>query len=123
MEVGATGQATTTVAAEATARSLGSGDVDVLGTPALIALMEAATVDAVADSLSPDSTTVGTSIRVDHTKPNRVGDEVSAFAALESIEGRTLTFAVRAESDGIEVGSGTIRRVVVDRDRFMGSNR
>ena len=120
MEVGATGHATTAVSEASTARALGSGDVDVLGTPALIALMEEATVAAVAGSLSPGSTTVGTSVRVDHVRPNRIGDEVSAFAELDRVEGRTLTFAVRAESDGVEVGSGTIQRVVVDRDRFMG---
>lgn len=123
MEVGATGHATTIVSDGSTARALGSGDVPVFGTPALLALLEAATVAAAAESLSPGSTTVGTSVRIDHTRPSHIGAEVTASAELERIEGRTLTFGVRAESHGVEVASGTIQRVVVDRERFMGAAR
>ncbi|MBF9068821.1 thioesterase family protein [Streptacidiphilus fuscans] len=104
-----------------TAIALGSGDVPVLGTPRLIAWLEAATVEAAAPFLAEGQTSVGTAIRVEHVRATRVGDhvEVSAFAPLEA-EGRRLTFLVKAV-DGTDtlVASGEIDRVLVDRERFL----
>ena len=56
-----------------TAAALGSGDVPVLGTPRLIAWMEAATVRTVAALLNPGQTTVGTAIRIEHRRATAVG--------------------------------------------------
>ena len=65
-----------------TARALGSGDVDVLGTPRALALAEAATVRAAAASLTPGQTTVGTHVELDHLAPSPVGATVRAEAQL-----------------------------------------
>jgi predicted thioesterase len=101
-----------------TARALGSGDVNVLGTPRALALAEAATVRAAAGSLAPGQTTVGIRVEFDHLAPSPVGATVRADAELVYRSGKRLTFDVRLTQDGREVAVGRIVRAVVDRDRF-----
>ncbi len=103
-----------------TAAALGSGDVPVLGTPRLLALAEAATVRAVAAALAPGQTSVGTSIRLEHTAASPVGMRVTVSAELTAVDGRRLTFRVEAiDAVGTVAGLGTVERVVVDRDTFL----
>ena len=104
-----------------TARALGSGDVDVLGTPRALALAEAATVRAAAGSLGPGQTTVGTRVELDHLAPSPVGATVHADAQLVDRSARRLTFEVRLTQDGRPVATGRITRAIVDRDRFQAS--
>src|SRR5262245_35312181 len=61
-----------------TAQALGSGDVPVLGTPKVLALMEAASVVATAARLEPGLTTVGTRVELDHRAATPVGRKVVA---------------------------------------------
>lgn len=101
-----------------TATALGSGDVTVLATPRLVAWLEAATVAAAAPLLADGSTSVGTSVRVDHRRPTAVGGTVTATATLVSgpDEKGRLRFEVTAvDGDGTTVAAGEIDRVVVER--------
>ena len=111
----------TVVVGEAdTATALGSGDVPVLATPRLLALAEAATVRAVAGVLAPGQTSVGTSIRLEHTAASPVGMRVTVTAELTAVDGRRLTFRVEAaDAAGTVAGLGTVERVVVDRATFL----
>ncbi len=106
-----------------TAAALGSGDVPVLGTPRLIAWMEAATVRAAAAWINPDQTTVGTAIRIEHRRATAVGDSVEVTATPpREAAGRLLTFEVQAaDGSGQVVAAGQIDRVIVDRSRFLGA--
>lgn len=108
-----------TVGEDMTAERLGSGDVAVLGTPAILALVEAAAVAAVADALEPGTTTVGASVELDHLAPTPVGAAVTATAALAEVEGRRLTFRFEVTDAAGPVARGEHVRVVVDRDRFL----
>jgi fluoroacetyl-CoA thioesterase len=122
MEPTADGRAgiTVVVGAEDTAAALGSGDVPVLGTPRLLALAEAAAVRAAAGVLAPGQTSVGTSVRLEHTAASPVGMRVTVTAELTAVDGRRLTFAVEAvDAHGTVAGLGTIERVVVDRATFL----
>jgi predicted thioesterase len=110
---------TVTVTEADTARALGSGDVEVLGTPRALALAEAATVRAAAASLAPGQTTVGTRVELDHLAPSPVGATVRADAELVYRSGRRLTFDVRLTQDGREVAAGRVVRAIVDRARFL----
>jgi predicted thioesterase len=108
------------VTAADTARALGSGDLEVLGTPRLVAWLEAATCAAVDDVIGADETTVGTRIAVEHLKATPVGAEVITTATVQHVDGRLLRFDVVAEQvDGVVVGHGEITRVRVDRARFL----
>lgn len=102
-----------------TARSLGSGSVDVLGTPRLLALCEQAACTAVDRYLADSVTTVGMRVRVDHLQPTAVGCKVSAEALLSKIEGRRLTFTVSASDERGLVAAGKVTRVLIERERFM----
>jgi fluoroacetyl-CoA thioesterase len=106
---------------EDTAIALGSGDVPVLGTPRLVAWLEAATVSTAAALLEDGHTTVGTAVRVKHRHPTSVGGTIGCTAEVVSgpDEKGRLTFAVRAvDGEGQLAGEGEIDRVVVERDTF-----
>lgn len=102
-----------------TARALGSGTVDVLGTPRLIALCEEASCRAVSGELAEGNTTVGVNVRLDHLQPSPVGAEVVAEAVLLKVDGRRFTFTVSASDERGLVAVGKVVRVLVDVDRFL----
>jgi len=116
---GLTASVTLTVGDGDTAVAMGSGDVPVLATPRLIALVEEASVKALGERLGPDKTSVGYEVQLAHLSPTPVGAEVTADATLESIEGRRLTFRVAVTDARGLVAAGRITRVVVLRDRFI----
>ena len=115
---GLVGNRTLRVTDSDTASAVGSGEVDVLATPRVVALAEAATVAALAGALDAGSTSVGTRVELDHLAPSPVGAEVAATAELVEVSGRRLTFSVRVTQDGREVARGRVTRAVVDRTRF-----
>jgi fluoroacetyl-CoA thioesterase len=119
LAAGLKGEARLVVGEADTARALGSGAVDVLGTPRLVALLEEATIDAVDRFLDDGSTTVGMRVQVDHLHPTPIGAEVVAEAYLDKIDGRRITFTVTASDSGGLVAAGKVTRVVVDVNRFM----
>ncbi|MBO0891873.1 MAG: hypothetical protein J2P14_13220 [Acidothermales bacterium] len=116
---GLTGRLTTTVTADDTAEAVGSGDVPVLATPRVVALVEAASVAALDGTLGPGQTSVGTRIALSHDEAGVVGAELSVHAELVDVDGRRLTFYVAVYDGERIVASGELTRVVVDRDRFV----
>lgn len=108
-----------TVADADTARSMRSGDVDVLGTPRVIALVEEATVQALQHRLRPGETSVGMRVQLDHLAPTAIGADVTADATLEKVQGRRLIFTVAANDERGLVAAGRVTRVVVETSRFM----
>lgn len=119
VHLGLTAKIDLTVGTDDTAETMRSGDVPVLATPRLIALVEEAAVVAVAGNLSEGETTVGMRVQLDHLAPTAVGTTVSASAKLEKVEGRRLTFSVSVSDTRGLVAAGKITRVIVERDRFM----
>lgn len=120
MNIGLTHTSTQEVTDEKTAVGLGSGDLPVLATPAMLALMENAAMLAVAGELPQGSTTVGGHISSNHLMPTPKGATVTATATLTQADGRKLTFRVEAHDEaGNLLGEGTHLRFVVDRERFM----
>ncbi|MGC5016755.1 thioesterase family protein [Streptosporangium sp. DT93] len=104
---------------EDTAAKVGSGDVPVLATPRLLALAEQATVQAVAGALDAGQTSVGTRVHLEHLGASPVGTHVEITAELTGVDGRRLTFAFTARHRESVAATGTIERVVVDRERFL----
>ena len=119
MEKGLSFTATMRVAPEVTAEYIGSGDLAVLATPAMCALMENAAMTAVAAHLEEGQTTVGTALNIEHCRASKVGATVSATASLTEINGRELKFEITAcDGDNI-IGKGTHTRFIVSREKFM----
>lgn len=119
LHTGLSATSRTTVATEHTAASMGSGDLPVFATPAMVALMENAAMRAVADALPEGSTTVGAALHLTHSKPSGLGAEIAATACLTEVEGRKLTFRVEAHDAAGPIGEGSHIRYVVDRARFL----
>jgi len=108
-----------TVGGADTAASLRSGDVPMLGTPRIVALVEEASVAALAGRLEPHVTSVGMRVQLDHRIPVPVGVTVRAEATLERVEGRRLSFNVSVNNERGLVAAGKVTRVLVNRERFM----
>lgn len=107
------------VATSDTAKAQGSGDMEVLSTPRLVALMENAAMLAAAPSLEEGETTVGSEIAVSHLSPSTIGAEVVATAVLDKIDGRKLSFTVSAKEGDTIIGEGRHVRYIVNRQRFL----
>jgi fluoroacetyl-CoA thioesterase len=110
-----------TVTEEMTAERLGSGDVPVLGTPAVLALVEGVAVAAVTDALEPGTTTVGARVELDHLAPTPLGLALTATAELVDVDGRKLRFSFEVADSAGPIARGTHERVVVDRDSFLAT--
>ena len=102
-----------------TAIAIGSGDVPVLATPRVVALVEEATVAATAKQLAAGQTTVGTRVELDHHAATVVGATVVAEARLAAVDGRVLRFEVVLREGATVAAQGVVERVVVDRERFL----
>jgi len=104
---------------EHTAKHLGSGNVEVLATPMMIALMEAAALAAVQDYLPRGFTTVGTRVDIEHLRATPKGETVTAEATLTGREDRILDFVVEVRDRFGLVGQGTHRRSIIDEEKFL----
>ena len=102
-----------------TAAAIGSGDMQVLATPIMLALMENAALLAVDQDIPAEQATVGGYIKSTHLKPSPVGAEITATAELVEMDGRKLTFHVVAMQGETVIGEGEHIRYIVDRDRFL----
>jgi fluoroacetyl-CoA thioesterase len=119
LEQGLVGRAFVEVEFSDSAAAIGSGDVPVLGTPRVVALVEEATVNAVESHLEDGQTTVGTRVELDHVAPTPIGRMVRADAELVAVDGRSLRFAVVAHDGFNEIATGVVHRAVVDRTKFL----
>jgi predicted thioesterase len=119
MKVGLKYTSETIVSENNTAIAVGSGDLPVFSTPSMIALMENASMALVSSCLAEGDTTVGANVNVSHLVPSKIGSSIQATAELILIEGRKLTFDVKAEQDGMVIGKGTHVRYIVNREKFM----
>lgn len=115
---GLVGEADETVSSSRTAAFFGSGLVAAYGTPAMVALMENATVAALHKYLGPGQTSVGTEVCIKHIAATPVGMHARARATVTAVDGRQVTFQVEAWDDREKIGEGTVTRFVVDEARF-----
>lgn len=102
-----------------TARSVGSGTLAVLATPAMIALMEKAAANLAEDFLPEGWTSVGVSMNVKHTSATPLGMGIRAVAEVIEAGGRGIKFSVVAFDDAGEIGRGVHERVAVEPEKFM----
>lgn len=122
--VGAVGRSEMTVGTQDTAIAWGSGDVPMLGTPRLLALLEEATCDAIHGALPPGDTSVGTGVEIKHRRPTPVGARVVASARVVEVDGSRIVFEVTADHETASgdavpgIASGLITRAVVERASF-----
>ena len=102
-----------------TARSMGSGDVPVLSTPALILACEKTAYRGLQHLLGPEFTSVGSKVEVLHTAPCRIGDSFKVEAMISQVHRSFITFTITVFSGDRSIATGLHRRHIVDRDSFM----
>ena len=116
---GLVGEASLVVQERHTARHLGSGGVNVLATPIMIALIEEAGRNAVEPRLGPGQLTVGAEIHIKHLAPTPMGMRVTTRAELLAVDGRMLTFRVEARDEKEKVSEGTHVRAIINLEKFL----
>ena len=102
-----------------TADRWGNTGVFVLATPTLVGLLEGTCVRAIHSQLPPGWSSVGTHVDLRHLKATRVGDTITLSAEVTAVDGRKVTFRVKAEDSGGLAGEGTHERVLIDLERFL----
>ena len=117
--VGMKGAVSTLVEREDTAAEVGSGSLLVYATPCMVALMEGAACEAIAEAIPDDKTTVGTELNISHLSATPVGLEVRAEAEVTAVEGKIITFTVTAYDEAGKIGEGTHKRCIVSSQRFL----
>lgn len=119
LEVGIKGRQSVRVERANTAAAVGSGMLEVFATPSMIALMEKTASESVAPYLEDGQGSVGTHLDVFHTAATPVGMDVTCETVLTAIDGRKLTFEVKAFDKSGEIGHGTHERFIINNEKFM----
>lgn len=102
-----------------TAMHFGSGTVSVLATPILIGWMENCALQVVASNLPKGYDTVGTAVNVKHMAATPVGMSVRIIAEVTEIDGKMITFSVKAYDEIDKIGAGTHQRAIVEVKKFL----
>ena len=121
IEIGMTYTVEKTVTPDMTAKAVGSGGLEVFGTPYMMGLMECAAMWCVQKELPEGKGTVGVEIASSHLAPTPVGMKVTATAEVTDVSanGKIITFKVTAsDAEGL-IGEGTHTRTVIDNARFL----
>lgn len=110
-----------TVVADETnsARTMGSGTLDVFATPAMTALMEQTAWKSVAPYLEEGQGTVGIHLDISHDAPTPLGMTVTCESELVEIDGRRLVFEVTARDESGTIGKGRHERFLIKEAAFQ----
>jgi Predicted thioesterase len=119
LKSGIKGKETTIVDESNTAKTMGSGTLDVFATPAMTALMEKTAWKSVAEELEEGCGTVGIRLEITHDAPTPLGMKVTCESVLTGIDGRKLTFEVEARDERGKIGSGIHERFIIDNKKFQ----
>lgn len=119
LELGMTGHQELVVTEELTAKAMGSGELRVFATPAMLALMEKTAYQSVADALEEGSGSVGTMVSLTHSAASPVGMKVICDSKLTAMDGRKLTFEIEARDTAGVIGKATHERFIIYNDKFQ----
>ena len=104
-----------------TAAAVGSGLLNVFGTPYMIGMMENAAQTALQTFLEEGQGSVGTHLDVSHTAPTPVGMKVFVEAEIISVSenGKMIDFKLKAWDEKGPIGEGTHTRAIINNERFL----
>ena len=119
MVPGLIGKSEMVVREEDLVSKLGSIAVDVLSTPRLIQLMEAAAIEAIQGYMASDELSLGTQVKIKHLSPTPLGMKVTAHALLKEIDKNRLFFLVDAYDEKDKVAEGEHERILVSKEGFV----
>ncbi len=119
LEAGVTGEQSVEVVYENTAAALGSGELEVFGTPCMLTLMEKTACDSVQPYLDEGWGSVGTDVKIRHLAATPIGMTVRCESELIEVDGRRLVFNVWAYDDVGLIGDGTHERFLIQNEKFL----
>ena len=119
MYPGLTGKLEMAVREEDLTGRLGDVKINVLSTPRLIQLLEAATIEAIKGFLSPDQISLGTRVKILHLAPTPLGMRVTAHAVLKEVDNRRLLFEIDAYDEIEKIAEGEHERIIVSGEWFL----
>lgn len=119
MVPGLMGKSEMVVREEDLVRQLGGGAVDVLSTPRLVELFEAAAIEAIKEYIPSDQISLGHLVKIKHLSPTPIGMKVIANALLKGVNKNRFFFLVDAYDEKEKVAEGEHERVLVSRERFL----
>ena len=119
VEIGMKAEVSTLVEREDTASEVGSGSLLVYATPCMAALMEGAACEAIEAGLEEGETTVGIELNLKHIAATPVGMEVRAEAEVTAVEGKIITYSIKAFDEAGEIGNAIHKRALVNTQRFL----
>ena len=119
LQVGIRGSGEAVVTEALTAKAMGSGELPVYATPAMVTLVEETAWKSVAPALEPGQGTVGTKLDLAHLAATPLGRKVRCETELIGIDRRRLTFSAAVYDEAGKIGEGTHERFIVDNERFL----
>ena len=102
-----------------TAKTMGSGTLDVFATPAMVALIEQTAYTSIESELEPGWGSVGTSLNIQHLSATPVGMTVTATTERVEVDRRRLVFHAEVYDEKGLVGKGTHERFLVENEKFQ----
>lgn len=121
--VGLKGKAITTASEANSAKTAGSGTLDVFATPSMVALMEEAAQTSIAPFLGEEESSVGTALTISHSAATPLGLEVWAESEVTEVDGKRVEFTVTAYDKKGEIGTGTHQRFIINLPKFMNRTK
>ena len=119
LKPGITNKISITVDESVSAMRAASGEMDVFGTPFVIALMEQTADKSVRPYLAPGCATVGTMVNIHHTAATPMGMAAYATSELIEVDRRRLVFRVAVFDEVGQVADGIHERFIIDKEKFM----
>lgn len=120
LSAGIKGNLERTVTQELTAEAMGSGQLPVFATPAVVALAEETAWKSVAPELEEGQGTVGTKMELAHIAATPLGMKVRCETELVEVDRRKLVFAIEVFDEKEKIAEGRHERFIVDNAKFLG---
>ena len=120
LEIGVKGYQEVQTSEANSAKTMGSGSLDVFATPAMIALMEETAWKSIQPYLEEGQGSVGIQLNVDHLAATPLGMKVHCESEVTAVEGRKIEFKVTAYDEVGLIGEGTHQRFIVENEKFQG---
>lgn len=102
-----------------TAMYVGSGDLEVLATPIMIALMENCAMMLIAHTLKDDESSVGIKVSCNHKRATPAGKTITVTASITKVEGRAVDFIIEATDEKGVIGDAIHTRCIINKERFL----
>ena len=109
-----------TILEENSAKNMGSGDLDVLSTPSLVAFMENAAKNYLNNFLTQELGSVGSNININHLAPTLIGNTITITGKVtEIIKDKIINFSIEAYEGNKKIGTANHTRVIINNSKFI----